>query len=241
MGSMSCCHQWQRGRLLMKLSLMPTWTCSGPTGCHWCHQVPLAVPWTPYGVGLCLEAPCTQLTRSLYPQGWILEPPPCWKCWRPRWWCWRPWRWWCWRPWRWSWSLDGRWRNPRWVRKALMTYSVVIHAIMMSWYPRRRRSISTEDILTLGGPCVWLKSLVWSWSPLLTFDIVRWHDEGTHTHMMVVWHLDTLMMILVLLKVGWRCWHLMTLKMMTLGRLLHLWCWWYGGHPMNVNDMAKKQ
>ena len=26
--------------MLMKLSLMPTWTCSGPTGCHWCHQVP---------------------------------------------------------------------------------------------------------------------------------------------------------------------------------------------------------
>ena len=33
-------------------------------------------PWTPYKVGLCLEAPCSQLTRSLYPQGWILEPPP---------------------------------------------------------------------------------------------------------------------------------------------------------------------
>ena len=30
---MSCCHQWQRGRLLMKLSLMPTWS-----WCHWrCH------------------------------------------------------------------------------------------------------------------------------------------------------------------------------------------------------------
>ena len=27
-----------------------------------------------YRVGLCLEAPCTQLTRSLYPQGWILMP-----------------------------------------------------------------------------------------------------------------------------------------------------------------------
>ena len=23
----------------MKLSLMPTWTCSGPTGCHWCHHL----------------------------------------------------------------------------------------------------------------------------------------------------------------------------------------------------------
>ena len=28
-GSMSCCHQWQRGRLLMKLSLTPTMTCNG--------------------------------------------------------------------------------------------------------------------------------------------------------------------------------------------------------------------
>ena len=31
--------------LLMKLSLMPPWTCSCPTGCHWCHQGPPAVPW----------------------------------------------------------------------------------------------------------------------------------------------------------------------------------------------------
>ena len=38
-GVMSFCHQWQRGRLLMKLSLMPTWTCSGPIGCHWCHHL----------------------------------------------------------------------------------------------------------------------------------------------------------------------------------------------------------
>ena len=29
--------------LLIKFSLMPTWTCGGPTSCHWCHQVPLAV------------------------------------------------------------------------------------------------------------------------------------------------------------------------------------------------------
>ena len=80
-GGMSCCHQWQRGRLLMKLSLMPTWTCSSPTGCHWYHQVPLAVPWTPYKVGLSLrtlivsdcalkhlvpswQGPCTQKDRS---------------------------------------------------------------------------------------------------------------------------------------------------------------------------------
>ena len=26
-------------------------------------------PWTPYRVGLSLEAPCAQLTRSLYPKG----------------------------------------------------------------------------------------------------------------------------------------------------------------------------
>ena len=32
--------------MLMKLSLMPTWTCSGPTGCHWCHQVLPIVPWS---------------------------------------------------------------------------------------------------------------------------------------------------------------------------------------------------
>ena len=45
----------------MKLSLIPTLTCSGLTGCHRCHQVPLVVPWTPYRVVLFLEAPCTQL------------------------------------------------------------------------------------------------------------------------------------------------------------------------------------
>ena len=116
--------------MLMKLSLMPTWTCSGPTWCHWCHQVPsvvawpltewglhLAVPWIPYRVGLCPEAPCTQLTRSLYPQDWILMPPPCWRCWRP---------------WRWSWRPNRSWRSPRWVEEALMTHYVVIHALMVS-------------------------------------------------------------------------------------------------------------
>ena len=145
----------------MKLSLMSTWTCSGPTGCHWCNSVPPEVPWLlkkwestsqyeddyvdeiindanmdlqwphrlslmppsptysaltpykvvlhfvvlwiPYNVGLCLEAPCTQLTRSLYPQAWILKPPPCRRCWRP---CWR-----CWRPMRWFWRLDERWKS----------------------------------------------------------------------------------------------------------------------------------
>ena len=25
--------------MLMKLSLILTWTCSGPTGCHWCHHL----------------------------------------------------------------------------------------------------------------------------------------------------------------------------------------------------------
>ena len=35
----------------MKLSLMPIWTYSGPTYCHWCHHVPLLVP---YKVGLSL-------------------------------------------------------------------------------------------------------------------------------------------------------------------------------------------
>ena len=123
--------------LLIKLLLMPTWTCTGPTGCHWCHQVSLVVPWTPYRVGLCLEAPCTQLIRSLYPQGWIMEPSPCWRYWRPWWWCWIPWRW--------SWSPCRLWRNPRWVGEALMTQYVVIHALMVSWYSRRRSSNPTAD------------------------------------------------------------------------------------------------
>ena len=77
-----------------------------------------------------------------------------------------------------------------------------------------------------------LMPLVWSWSPLLALDMVRWHDEGTHTHMMAVWPLDTLMMILVLLKVGWRCWHLMNLKMMTLGHLLRAY------YTLGVDDMV---
>ena len=115
----------------------------------------LAVPWIPNKVGLCLEAPCTQLTRSLYPQGWILMPPPYWRCWRP---CW-----WCWIPWTWSWSPCRWWRNPRWVGEALMTHYVVIHALTGSWYPRRRPSNPQEVawwILTLGGTLVcfrWLK------------------------------------------------------------------------------------
>ena len=79
--------------LLMKLSLMPP----SPT----CSVL------IPYRVGLCLEAPCTQSTRSLYPQGWILKPPPYWRHWRP---------------WRWSWSLGRRWRSPKWLGEALMTH-----------------------------------------------------------------------------------------------------------------------
>ena len=131
---------------------------------QWPHRMSLMPPsptcsaLIPYRVDLCLEAPCTQLTRSLYPQGWILMPPPCQRCWRLYWWCWKLWR-------R-SWSLDGRWRNPRWVGKALMTHSVVIHAMMMSWYPRRRPSIPTEDILTLGGPLVWFRWLKKTMKPL---------------------------------------------------------------------------
>ena len=37
-GEPECCHQWQRGRLLIRLSLMPTM--SG----HWCQQLSLGVP-----------------------------------------------------------------------------------------------------------------------------------------------------------------------------------------------------
>ena len=107
------------------MSLMPpSPTCSALTpyrvGLH------LVVPWIPNRVGLCLEAPCTRLTRSMYPQGWILMPPPCWRCWKPCWWRWRPWRW-SWRPYR-------SWRSPRWVGESLMTHSVVIHALMVSLY-----------------------------------------------------------------------------------------------------------
>ena len=39
-GSMSCCHQWQRGRLLMKLSLMPTWMSLMPPPCWRCWRSP---------------------------------------------------------------------------------------------------------------------------------------------------------------------------------------------------------
>ena len=59
-----------------RMSLMPPCpTCSALTPYR--VSLHLAVPWTPYKVGLCLEAPCTQLTRSLYPQAYILNPPPC--------------------------------------------------------------------------------------------------------------------------------------------------------------------
>ena len=50
-----------------------------------------------------------------------------------------------------------------------MTHSVVINAMMMSWYPRRRPSIPIEDILTLGGPLVWFKWLKKPMNP--------WHGE----------------------------------------------------------------
>ena len=145
--------------MLIKLLLIPTWTCNGPTGCHWCHQFPLPVPWTPYGVGLCLLAPCTHLTRSLYPQGWILKAPPCWRCWRP---------------WWWSRSPYQSWRSPRWVEEALMTHSVVIYALTVSWYPRRRPIYPTSDGTMDFGPwrphgvahvCgaldVWMETLIW--------------------------------------------------------------------------------
>ena len=68
--------------------------------------------------------------------------------------------WWCWRPWRWSWCLDGCWRSPRWVEEALMTHSVVIHAMMMSWVPRRRSGKPTSDVLMYldhRGPRAWVR------------------------------------------------------------------------------------
>ena len=48
-GSMSCCHQWQRGRLLMKLSLMPTQDVINATKSHLQCLEPLQsgfVPWS---------------------------------------------------------------------------------------------------------------------------------------------------------------------------------------------------
>ena len=59
-----------------RLSLMPP----SPTCSAQVYMIPILsrpVPWNHYRYGLCLGAPCTQLTRSLYPQRWILEPPPC--------------------------------------------------------------------------------------------------------------------------------------------------------------------
>ena len=40
-----------------------------------------------------------------------------------------------------------------------MTHSVVIHDLMVSWYPKRRPSNATGDVLTIGGPLVWLRWL----------------------------------------------------------------------------------
>ena len=36
---------------------------------------------------------------------------------------------------------------PRWVREALMTHYVVIHALMVSWYLKRRPSNPTDDVM----------------------------------------------------------------------------------------------
>ena len=59
-----------------RMSLMPpSPTCSALT--PYKVVLHLVVLWIPYNVGLCLEAPCTKLTRSLYPQAWILKAPPC--------------------------------------------------------------------------------------------------------------------------------------------------------------------
>ena len=41
------------------------------------------------------------------------------------------------------------WRNPGWVGKALMTHFVVIHALMVSWYPRRRfGNLATPQLMS---------------------------------------------------------------------------------------------
>ena len=130
-GSMSFCHQWQRGILLMKLSFMLTWTWSGPMGCHWCHQIPPAVPWS------LTEWVCA--LKHLLPIRMNLEATTLLKMLKTCWWFWRPWRW-SWRPYR-------SWRIPRWVGEALMTHYVVIHALMVPWYPRRRPGNPTGNVM----------------------------------------------------------------------------------------------
>ena len=95
------------------------------------------MPWTPYRVGLCLEAlvpswqgPCTHKTGS-----WChhlvedVEDPAD--------------------------HVENLGDGPEdlaEVGEALMTHFVVIHALMVSWYPRRRPSYPTSDITMDLGP-----------------------------------------------------------------------------------------
>ena len=39
------------------------------------------------------------------------------------------------------------WKIPKWVEEALMTHSVVIHAMMVSWYLRGRLSNPIDDFM----------------------------------------------------------------------------------------------
>ena len=91
---------------------MPTWTCSGPTGCHLCHHLAEDV-----------EDPADDA-----------EDPG-----------------------------DG----PEALEEALMTHSVVIHAMMMSWVPGRRSGKPTCDVLMYldhRGPRAWLR---WLKNPMM--------------------------------------------------------------------------
>ena len=67
-----------------------------------------------------------------------------------------------------------------------MIHSVVIHAMMMSWYPRRRPSIPTEDILTLGGPLVWFRWLKEPMNPLGMIIKPLEHQMDQMTHSVVI-------------------------------------------------------
>ena len=105
--------------------------------------------------------------------------------------------------------------KPRWMEEALMTHSVVIHAMMMSWVPRRRSGKPTCDILMYQahrGPRAWLRLLKKHMMPLAWWRSL-WNLEGMVKAMWVIymmWHEDalafgniTLEDVLQALEEGW--------------------------------------
>ena len=82
-GSMSCCHQWQRGRLLMKLSLMPTQDVINATKSHLQCLEPLQsgfVPWSTLNpvnkvlVPTRMKLEATTLLKTLKTLEMVLKP-----------------------------------------------------------------------------------------------------------------------------------------------------------------------